>query len=134
MPPPPPPHPPATLPPVERPVHIARTDAKEYAVLIDQHGKLHWTGAETYGGRIIMLLGRDVPDAHLAELASDGISYIVSDEDGIDLERCLDRLLGDRATPRSYGSATLACYRPCFLIRVSRRFRCARMLGLAGAA
>ena len=29
------PHPPAEFPPVERPVHVARKNAKEYAVLID---------------------------------------------------------------------------------------------------
>lgn len=86
------PHPPATPGTVERPVHVARTDAGEYGVLIDQHGKLHWSGPETYGSALVMVLGRDVADAHLAELAADGISYIVSDGDGIDLAALLDVL------------------------------------------
>lgn len=77
---------------VIRPVHIAREGADEYAILIDQHGKLHWKGPETYGAALVMVLGRDVPDAHLAELASDGISYIVADGDEIDLEQVLDVL------------------------------------------
>lgn len=85
-------HPPEPVPAVERPIHVARTGAKEYAVLIDQHGKLHWTGPETYGAPLVMVLSRDVQDAHLAELAADGISYIVSDGPEIDLGRTLDVL------------------------------------------
>ncbi len=86
------PHPPTTVPEVERRLHVARANAEEYAILIDQHGTLHWTGAETYGAPIIMLLGRDVPDAHLAELAGDGISYIVAQGETIDLEAALATL------------------------------------------
>lgn len=89
------PHPPATPGAVDRPVHVARIDAGEYGVLIDQHGKLHWRGPETYGSALVMVLGREVPDAHLAELAADGISYIVSEGDGIDLAAVLE-VLGTR--------------------------------------
>ncbi|WP_277983310.1 RibD family protein [Sphingomonas faeni] len=86
------PHPPSDLGGVVRPVHVAREGADEYAILIDQHGKLHWKGPETYGAALIMVLGRDVSDAHLAELANDGISYIVAQGDGIDLKQVLEVL------------------------------------------
>jgi len=86
------PHPPEPVPAVGRPVHVARAGAEEYAVLLDPHGKLHWNGPETYGAPLVMILGRDVPDAHLAELAADGISYVVSDGPEIDLGQTLDVL------------------------------------------
>lgn len=85
-------HPPAGVGTVQRPVHVARSGADEYAVLIDEHGKLHWEGPETYGSPIVMVLGRDVPDVHLAELAADGISYIVAEGTGIDLAAVLETL------------------------------------------
>lgn len=86
------PHAPKHVPPVERPVHVARSGAEEYAVLIDPQGKLHWTGADTYGAATIALLGGKVPDSYLAELAGDGISYIVADGEKIDLAKALDLL------------------------------------------
>ena len=42
-----------------------------------------------------MLLSSDVPDSHLAELAADGISYIVDSRETIDLKAVLE-VLGDR--------------------------------------
>lgn len=89
------PHPPSDHGEVEGPVHVARAGADDYAILIDQDGKLHWTGPEAFGAPIIMVLGRDVPDAHLAELAADGISYIVAEGETIDLAAVLE-ILADR--------------------------------------
>ena len=40
----------------------------------------------------IVLLGKDVPDSHLAELAADGVSYIVAEQGEIDLTAALDVL------------------------------------------
>ena len=37
-------------------------------------------------------LGQGVPDNHLAELATDGVSYIVADEAKLDLGKMLDAL------------------------------------------
>lgn len=73
-------------------MHAARDDADQYAVLIDQHGKLHWTSPEIDGAPIVMVLGRDVPDGHLAELAADGISYIIAEGETIDLAKVLETL------------------------------------------
>jgi riboflavin biosynthesis pyrimidine reductase len=44
------------------------------------------------GDHLVILLGHDVPDRHLAELASDGISYIVADGPEINLPAMLDVL------------------------------------------
>lgn len=88
------PHAPVQIPAVERPVHVA-ADAKSYAVAIDRSGKLHFDGGTVGGDRVIVLLGRDVSDSHLAELAADGVSYIVAESDHMDLANMLD-LLDDR--------------------------------------
>ena len=86
------PHPPADFGTPERPLHVARENAGGYAVGLDRHGKLHWTGPEANGDHLIMLLGRDVPDAHLAELAADGISYVVAEDDAMELAPLLETL------------------------------------------
>jgi len=63
---------------VARPIHVARTDAATFAIALDLAGKLHFQGAKLSGDQVIVLLGPAVPDSHLAELAADGVSYIVS--------------------------------------------------------
>jgi riboflavin biosynthesis pyrimidine reductase len=89
------PHPPAGAAAPERPKHIARRDAKPYAVALDRFGKLHFDGGAVGGDAAVVLLGSDVSDAHLAELAADGVSYLVSDGPDIDLEAALAVLKTD---------------------------------------
>jgi riboflavin biosynthesis pyrimidine reductase len=62
---------------------------------LDAGGKLHFNRADMNGDHLVILLGRDVPDSHLAELANDGISYIVADGSQIDLPAMLDVLGGE---------------------------------------
>lgn len=76
----------------ERPCHLAAKDAGSYAIALDPSGKLHFDRAEIDGDHIVVLLGRDVPDSHLTELAGDGISYIVSEKQEIALAVMLDVL------------------------------------------
>jgi riboflavin biosynthesis pyrimidine reductase len=93
------PHAPTGSIAVERPVHIA-TKAERYAVALDPSGKLHFNRGGTVGGdQVVVLLGRDVPDSHLAELALDGVSYVVSSGDAIDLRAMLE-VLGERFSIR----------------------------------
>lgn len=74
-----------------RPVHVAaRTDS--YAVAVDRSGKLHFDKGDIGGDHAIVLLGADVADEHLVELASDGVSYVVADTAEIDLAAALDTL------------------------------------------
>ena len=86
------PHPPADPGPVARPHHFARRDAASYAIAPDTAGKLHFRGGDVGGDHVVVLLGGEVSDAHLAELAGDGVSYIVADGPEIDLPAALATL------------------------------------------
>lgn len=86
------PHAPANGGVAVRPIHVARTEANIYAVALDPSGKVHFDGADLEGDHLVVLLGRDVADRHLNELAADGISYIVADTAEIDLSAMLDLL------------------------------------------
>lgn len=84
-------HPPAAATAPSHPVHVA-AQAERYAVALDRSGRLHFDKGDVGGDHVIVLLGADVPDAHLAELAGDGVSYIVADAADIDLAAALDTL------------------------------------------
>ncbi|GGE53011.1 riboflavin deaminase [Agaricicola taiwanensis] len=86
------PHPPASHRPVSRPHHFARRDADGYAIALDRSGKLHFRSDNIGGDHVVVLLGANVPDSHLAELVGDGVSYIVSDSNEIGLAATLDLL------------------------------------------
>lgn len=86
------PHPPQTADSVQRPNHFADRKANNYAVALDTSGKLHFTRPDIDGDHIVVILGSAVSDTHLAELAADGISYIVSPSAEIDLPAALNVL------------------------------------------
>ncbi|HEV7257011.1 MAG TPA: RibD family protein [Bosea sp. (in: a-proteobacteria)] len=85
-------HPPANPAAVDRWRHIADREASSYAVALDPSGKLHFDDARIGDDHIVVLLGPDVPDAHLTELAADGVSYLVANALPIDLAAMLDAL------------------------------------------
>lgn len=85
-------HPPAQFGKVERPHHFAQRDAGSFAVALDASGKLHFAKPDVGGDHVVVLLGHGVSDSHLAELAADGVSYIVSETADIDLAAVLDVL------------------------------------------
>lgn len=95
------PHPPAHVPAVQRPHRFARTDAETYAIAVDTRGELHFREDNVGGDHAVVLLGSGVTDAHLAELAADGVSYIVSESEHVDLTQSLAIL------KRELGIATL---------------------------
>jgi riboflavin biosynthesis pyrimidine reductase len=74
-----------------RPVHVA-AKADSYAVAVDRAGKLHFNKGDVGGDHVIVLLGAGVSDEHLAELAGDGVSYVVAETAEIDLAAALDTL------------------------------------------
>ncbi|MET3857736.1 RibD family protein [Rhizobium sp. OAE497] len=86
------PHPPAVAGDVKRPFHFARKDAPVYAIGVDPGAKLHFKAPDIGGDHVVVLLGSGVSDSHLAELAGDGVSYIVSDSPTIDLRAALQTL------------------------------------------
>ena len=85
-------HPPADAEAVHRPIHVARTDAATFAVALDPSGKVHFERGDVGGDHVIVLLGKDVADGHLAELAADGVSYVVAEQRDIDLVAAVDVL------------------------------------------
>ncbi len=85
-------HAPAQFGPPDRPHHFATRDADNYAIVLDPSGKIHFAKPDIGGDHVVVLLGRDVPDRHLAELAGDGVSYIVAEDTPIDLAKTLDLL------------------------------------------
>lgn len=85
-------HPPAEFSPPPRPHHFAKTDADAYGIILDPSAKLHFDKPDIGGDHVVVLLGRDVADAHLAELHADGVSYVVSEGETIDLAATLELL------------------------------------------
>lgn len=78
-------HPPSAPFDVRRPFHFAKPDATSFAIALDPSGKLHFAGDALYGDHVVVLLGSAVPDSHLAELAGDGVSYVVSEQSNMDI-------------------------------------------------
>jgi riboflavin biosynthesis pyrimidine reductase len=76
----------------ERPWHLADTGARHFAIAIDRKAQLHWKSPTADQGHIVVILGASVPDAHLAELAAGGVSYLVMPDDDIDLAAMLEQL------------------------------------------
>lgn len=72
------PHAPSGPVEVVRPAHFANRKAGSFAIAFDRLGKLHFAKADIGGDHVVVLLGPEVADEHLAELAGDGISYVVA--------------------------------------------------------
>lgn len=86
------PHAPSEPGKVARPIHVAKSDAATFAVALDPSGKLHFQSGKLSGDHVIVLLSHDTPDSHLAELAADGVSYVVSAGKDVDIPSLLDVL------------------------------------------
>lgn len=76
-------HVPADAARPSRPHHFAHREGP-FAIAPDRSGKLHFTGPTIGGDHVVVLLGADVSDDHLTELAADGISYLVAEDAGMD--------------------------------------------------
>jgi len=70
----------------------ARDQGGPWAVILDPQGKIAWGRSEIEGDPILVVLCEDVPDAHLAGLRKDGVSYTFAGRGGLDLPLLLDRL------------------------------------------
>jgi len=86
------PQPPRDASGVERPFLFQARDAAAFAIAPDRSGKLHFSKPDIGGDHVVVLLGGDVDDAHLAELAANGVSYLVSSTTEIDLADALATL------------------------------------------
>jgi riboflavin biosynthesis pyrimidine reductase len=85
-------HPPEGPFSVTRPHQFARRDADSYAIAFDRSGKLHFSKPDVGGDHVVVLLGPGVTDSHLAELARDGVSYVVAADEGMDARPLLEVL------------------------------------------
>ncbi|MEH3146451.1 MAG: dihydrofolate reductase family protein [Methylobacterium frigidaeris] len=83
---------PASVPGGLRGTHVADRKGRDLAVAIDPHGKVHYGRDDVGGDHVVAVLGEDVPDAYLAELREDGVSYLFAGPDGRDLAGALDTL------------------------------------------
>ena len=71
---------------------FARRDAKAWGVVLDARGKIAWGRADIGGDPIVVVLTRQVSDAHLAGLRAEGVSYIFAGEKELDLALTLEIL------------------------------------------
>lgn len=72
--------------------HFASREAKSYGVALDAQGKIVWGRQDIGGDPVVVVLTRQVSDAHLAGLCADGVSYIFAGDTEIDLAQVLDIL------------------------------------------
>ena len=94
------PHAPASFPAPARPHHFATRQAPQFAVALDASAKLHFAKPDIGGDSVVVLLGQGVSDSHLAELAADGVSYIVSQTLTLDLAAMLETLNAELGVKR----------------------------------
>jgi len=102
-------HPPKGPYNVENPWHFTNRDATNFGIAIDQSGAVRYKGPDLFGDHIVALLGADVPDSYLAELAGDGVSYVIADDADFDVGKLLDvlsRELGIQGIVIKGGAAT----------------------------
>ena len=75
-----------------RPVHVAPTTLNKFAIAFDTRGRVHFDEPVVEGNHAIVVLGPEVPDDHLRELAATGVSYVVAPAVPIDPAAALSTL------------------------------------------
>jgi len=73
----------------ERSCWLPFAGAEAYGVVLDRHGKIAWGRSDVDGDPIVVVLGRDVADAHLAGLRADGVGYIFGGDTDFTLSEAL---------------------------------------------
>jgi riboflavin biosynthesis pyrimidine reductase len=74
-----------------QPVYVARR-AESYAISVDTLGRLRWSGSDIDGDHLICIVSERVPEDYLSMLREQGISYVVSGADSVDLIRAVGQL------------------------------------------
>jgi 5-amino-6-(5-phosphoribosylamino)uracil reductase len=75
-----------------RTAHIAERKGRSLAITIDPEGKLHYGQDNIGGDHVVAVLGEGVSDDYLAELRTDGVSYILAGADGSDLHAAMNMI------------------------------------------
>jgi riboflavin biosynthesis pyrimidine reductase len=76
----------------ERQPWFARREADAYGIALDAQGKIAWGRSDIGGDPIVVVLTKQVSDAHLAGLRQDHVSYIFAGEQQLDLRLALEVL------------------------------------------
>lgn len=78
--------------PVGKPsVHVA-VEADAYQVAVDTCGRLRWSSGEVNGMPLVCLLSEQVSEAYIERLREQGISWIVTGKERIDLPAAMETL------------------------------------------
>ncbi len=72
--------------------HIAKPDAKRFAIGVDRRGRTFWRSDEVDGDHVVLLLSDRVSDAYLAHLRAAGVSYFLCGKTDVNLRVALDKL------------------------------------------
>jgi len=81
----------ANKPAGPQPVFVARK-ADSYAISVDTHGKLRWSGGDLDGDHLICIVSEQAPEDYLDYLRESGISYIVAGHSAVDLPQAMNQL------------------------------------------
>jgi riboflavin biosynthesis pyrimidine reductase len=71
---------------------FAKRDASAYGVVMDAQGKIAWGRSDIGGDPIVVVLTKQVSDAHLAGLRADNVSYLFAGDTQVDLAQALATL------------------------------------------
>lgn len=77
---------------VERESVYAAQASDEYTIIVDTYGKLYWQANEADGHPLLCIISEQVSEAYLEMLRSQGISWIATGKDRIDLPRAMELL------------------------------------------
>ena len=72
-------------------VHVAR-QSDEYTIIVDTHGKLRWQADEADGHPLLCIVSEQVPETYLETLRQQGISWIATGKERIDLSKAMEVL------------------------------------------
>jgi riboflavin biosynthesis pyrimidine reductase len=115
---------------------FARKDVKTWGVVLDGSGKVAFGRSDIGGDPIVAVLTRSVPDAHLAGLRSEGVSYIFAGETKLDLHlvvEILTRELGVKRLLIEGGGTTNGSFLRAGLLEEINLVLCPTVDGTRGA-
>lgn len=91
---------PALTPPFGMTSVYKAVKSDEYMVAVDTHGKLRWPASEIDGVPLICIVSEQVPQEYLEMLRNEGISYICTGKDAIDLPAAMEILCSEFGVER----------------------------------
>jgi riboflavin biosynthesis pyrimidine reductase len=77
---------------VAREAHPGNRNGRKLAIGIDPSGRVHYGKDNVGGDHAVAVLGEQVTDTHLAELRTDGVSYVFAGPKGDDLAAAMERI------------------------------------------